>query len=335
MNAPSAKTEFSNDQFGALLNQLFSTNHNAQWDLSGERLKLIINGDLTHDIDGFDIDLEVHDGKVLSNVNISGQLELFKENSTGEATIDTMGGKTINVNTLIMPVYSKITGDGHVNASNNLNGSLVRISGTGSGLTINCGGDMKCGSISAGSTVLVGGALVVNDDIKGCMFNKKNALETRVAAKSIKANSIHDPRTSVFAMEDVKVSYSIAGGAKAFALGSIKAQSIGLPVGRGVGSEGRSLAYTEKLDIRVMPYNAEIFSDFISNKLDNPYKDRHPWPAEPLKSSVYDRYDGDMNKVSEEMMDFIRQGYDIARKHWDKPMPEHVSGEIHKRFTPA
>ncbi len=335
MSQPSAKTEFSNDKFGALLHTLFSTGHNAQWDSNGERLKLIIHGDLTQDINGFNIDLEVHDGKVLSNVNISGQLELFKENSTGEATIDTIGRKTINVHTLVMPVYSRITGDGHVNISNNLNGSLVRIEGMGGILTTNCGGDMQCGSISAGSTVIVDGKLVVKDQIKGCTYNRKNALETRVIAKSIKARSIHAPKTSVFAMDNINVEYSIAGGARAFSLKEIKAQSIGLPVGRGVGSKGRSIAYTEKLDIRIMPYNAEMFSDFISNKLRNPYKGQNPWPNEPVESCVHDRYYGGIETISEEMMDFIRQGYDIARKHWGKPMPEHVSGEIHKRFVPA
>jgi hypothetical protein len=325
MNQPSAQSAFSNDRFGQLLSDLYKTGHNAQWNLNGERPKLIINGALNYDVEGFDIDLEVNGGNIASSIFISGQIELTQHEAvTSTSTIDTTGEKRIKASKLIMPAYAVITGDGAIDIKGDIDGSLAQIEGKTESLDIFCGGDMNCGSISWGSNIVVRGNLTVNDNIKGCKHNRGNALETNVIAKNIKARGIQGPTTSVFAFERIDSTYSIAGGAMAFANDTIKAQSIGCPVGRGVGTEGRTLVYAELLETQTMPYNAEIFAQALSDQLHNPYIDRDPWPQEPEKSSVYDLADN----MSDKMLDFVRLGYNRL----NQPLPIPIAAKIHKGF---
>lgn len=326
MTQPSAKAEFSNDQFGKLLADLYSTGHNAQWKLEGERTKLIILGNLTHDINELDIDLEVNGGNIQSSINISGQIELTPNKSiSGESTIDTTGNKTVKAATIIMPVYSTFTGNGSINIDGNIRGSLARISGNGDCVDIYCGGDMQCGSVRSRSNIKIQGDLIVTDTISG--------FETNVVANSIKARGIQGPKTSVYALTTIQTAYSIAGGARAFAIDSITSRTIGLPVGRGVGNEGRTFVYTDLLETRTMPYNAEIFARLGSSDLSNPYERKpwlegnHPWPQEPVASITHN----DEHEASETMIDFIRLGHQLVKS----PMPESISREIHKRFAPA
>jgi len=75
MSKPSAKNEFSNDEFGQLLEQLREDDcEKVIYDAFENTLT--IHGDLITDIDGFDFNVTVFDGAVRSKINITGELKI-------------------------------------------------------------------------------------------------------------------------------------------------------------------------------------------------------------------------------------------------------------------
>lgn len=316
MNAPSAKTEFSNDHLGKVITDLIAKGHRVEF-TPGPIGKLTIHGDLDIDLNGLGCHVTVFDGDVHSNVSIAG--ELIVENSD----YNDKSVRKINLrNTKIKANNITIRNDG-------------AIVGEGEILTIKHGGSVSANYIGGEDIIINAGFVHVDEQLSfGVTVFAEHGINARVisgahvVSPSIQSTIVDGGATIITDYCEIG---TIENGARVFSYGEFRCNQFGsidpnhspvlIVANKGFKEKQFRMEEIYAHNAIIFSPDAAIFDDVQVMRIG-----KYPLPT-VMTNSFAD--------LSEEQIDFIRQGYDIARKHWDKSMPEHVSSEIHKRFTPA
>ncbi len=318
MTHPSAKTEFSNDNLSKVMTTLINKGHRVEFDPNNYTLS--VYGDLKTDIDGLGSNLVVYNGDIFSNVLIDHELTLTNIKSN-----DHSSRKIILDDTKIKAYQVHVGGNGmtdiygHGDIIARRYVSAKNIHGQGRGLKINAG------------------RIDGYDEISGVIEG--------YASKGIESKVIVGPNARLFTAsshigEITKGALLISGnthvrqitnGAKVFSYGELRCEIFGghdvddTPV-MVVANDG----FKEK-QFRmggIYAHNAMMFSPDKSIFDDVQIMSIGDKPRPTILTDTF-------NGLPEDMIDFIRLGYDTMKKHTKAPMPENVSREIHKRFALA
>lgn len=319
MNTPSAKAEFSNDHLGTVMTDLIAKGHKVEFTPSpcDGMGALTIHGGLNMDLDGLRCNVTVVDGDVLSNVNIAGELIVEnKDANTPSARMIRLMDTSIKAQKVTVRGAGRIAGKGTISTLNH-SGSVSANYIGGEDIRINTGFVHIYEQLDVGVNVFATNGI-----------NSPVISGAHVVSQSVRGTIVDRGATVITDYCEVR---KIENGAKVFSYGEFRCAHFGainrdhLPVMVVVNKGFKEKQFRME---EIYAHNATMFSSdtIIFEDVQVMSIGKNPLPTIMT---------GDFTDLSEEQIDFVRQGYDIARKHWDKPMPEHVSHEINKRFVPA